>query len=317
MLPQIPQHFDSTKLEPAERLNAFSRFVDTNPRLGFNQHRMRSFSAEGPEVHRVERKFGDGIGISRVETSGHIFSTPSYKVPGGPPDRISLCYVDEGIIELRSPKGHTVLRAGDFYIIEPTNKSDTVGPGVATRMLLPRDALRAKLLGPDQIIRVQGATPTARLLKCMISAVDETLTQTGDLAANNALHDIAKQMVVRLLEADKVSESRDCLVRDRVREFVLDNLTRTDLSPKEIAEYLGMSRASLYRAFSATDGVMAYVTDIRLEVARSFLSNSNLKNGRIYEIAYLCGFKSATSFSQAFKKAFGETPSKFGENKVK
>ncbi|MDX2188096.1 MAG: AraC family transcriptional regulator [Opitutaceae bacterium] len=79
-------------------------------------------------------------------------------------------------------------------------------------------------------------------------------------------------------------------------------------SVAELARELGISSSHLRTRFRATCNVSLgrHLRTLRLERARGMLEISNT---RIGDIAEQCGFSSLFSFSHAFKKAFGSSPS--------
>jgi transcriptional regulator GlxA family with amidase domain len=51
-----------------------------------------------------------------------------------------------------------------------------------------------------------------------------------------------------------------------------------------------------------------YVQNLRLEQARHLLQTTQMS---VSEIGYRCGFEDATSFSRAFKRSFGQSPTQY------
>ncbi len=82
-----------------------------------------------------------------------------------------------------------------------------------------------------------------------------------------------------------------------------------------IAAHMGVSRATLYRAFDDEGGVARYIQDRRLRLARSALRRrhgaepGSASIATIAEIAETYGFPSASHFSRLFKARFGYSPS--------
>ena len=312
MPPKTPQTFDSSRMPREKRLESYSRFVATNPKLIMPRHQILSIDSDTPEMHRIDRMFGEDIWVSRVETTGHAIQSITYPGRPKPSRQFVVCLMREGNSELVFDQGRQVVRAGDVAIYATDINRLTVGPGVATRMLFPDQCGIdiGSIRGKATIF--PGSTPLGKLLASTISSVEDTLFNTHELAADNPLSQIAKQTVRYLLLRERTTDSTTptARTRERVRGFVLENLSDTTLSPKTISEFLGMSRAALYRTFAADGGVMAFVMDIRMDVAQSLLASSYRKRGGVNEVAYLSGFKSPSHFTQAFKRAFGKAPSR-------
>jgi AraC-like DNA-binding protein len=84
------------------------------------------------------------------------------------------------------------------------------------------------------------------------------------------------------------------------------NLADPGLCPDGLAHRFGMSRAALYRLFSATDGVANYIRERRLR--RAFRSLVGGQQPRISVVGFASGFTNTSSFIRAFKTRYGLTP---------
>ena len=82
-----------------------------------------------------------------------------------------------------------------------------------------------------------------------------------------------------------------------------------EISVKNLAEFMGLHRSSLYRLVERVYGIspLEYISNYRLDRALFMLKNSDLN---ISQIAYACGFDSIVSFNKAFKKKFKKSPTK-------
>ena len=95
-----------------------------------------------------------------------------------------------------------------------------------------------------------------------------------------------------------------------VRKAMTKATAHNALSIEALASDMCISRGQLNRRVKAITGVTTqqYVLHLRLEQGRQLLENTQLP---VSEIGYQCGFEDATSFSRAFKRAFGLSPSQF------
>jgi two-component system response regulator YesN len=95
----------------------------------------------------------------------------------------------------------------------------------------------------------------------------------------------------------------------KVCRYVLNNI-ESDISVKSISEELFINRNYLSDLFRHNIGIslMEYLTMVKMERAKRFLTKGNLKN---YEIADKLGFKDIEYFSKVFKKYTGKTPTEF------
>lgn len=95
----------------------------------------------------------------------------------------------------------------------------------------------------------------------------------------------------------------------RIKRFIRANLAHPELGPDMVAKAMGMSRASLYRAFAPLGSVGDFIRRQRLERILGDLADPARRGKSIAEIAYGWGFADWSTFSRAFKAAFGITPS--------
>lgn len=81
-----------------------------------------------------------------------------------------------------------------------------------------------------------------------------------------------------------------------------------------ISRQFSYSLSSIKRIFreETGSGIIAYLNDLRMQKARELLCDKSLSIG---EIANRVGFANTYYFSNAFKKHWGKSPSKFRENK--
>ncbi|MCB0471662.1 MAG: helix-turn-helix domain-containing protein [Flavobacteriaceae bacterium] len=103
--------------------------------------------------------------------------------------------------------------------------------------------------------------------------------------------------------------SKEDLFMYEVRKVLEQNLSNEDFGIQQLCRTMAMSRAQLYRKFSAlTDTtVYGFIRSLRLKKAKELLLTTNLN---ITEVAYDTGFKNLAHFSRVYTKEFGYAPSK-------
>lgn len=92
----------------------------------------------------------------------------------------------------------------------------------------------------------------------------------------------------------------------RVRRYVEEHLHQGDLTPTSVVEALQLTRATIYRWFEPEGGLGAYIRYRRLRVAAEELVR--YPHLQVAEIAYGLGFRSASDFTRAFRRAFEMSP---------
>ncbi len=97
-------------------------------------------------------------------------------------------------------------------------------------------------------------------------------------------------------------------LKDKARRCILRNLRSPHRGPNMLCRELGMSRSSVYRLLEAEGGVARYIQRQRL--AESFAQLNDPSNTRpIVAIADELGMVDSSSFSRAFRREFGISPS--------
>jgi AraC-like DNA-binding protein len=96
-------------------------------------------------------------------------------------------------------------------------------------------------------------------------------------------------------------------LKEKARRCILRNLRSPQLGLNLLCHELGMSRSSLYRLLESEGGVDRYIQHHRM--AESFAQLSDPSNTQpIVVIAYELGMLDPSSFSRAFRRQFGISP---------
>ncbi|HBF15200.1 MAG TPA: hypothetical protein DDW30_05890 [Clostridiales bacterium] len=95
-------------------------------------------------------------------------------------------------------------------------------------------------------------------------------------------------------------------------QFISDHYKDPMLSQKDIADAAQANEKYLQRLFKAETGqtLHQYLENIRMEAAVAMLNSSNYN---INEISEYIGYNDRRTFSEAFKRKFGDSPSRYRE----
>jgi signal transduction histidine kinase/CheY-like chemotaxis protein len=98
-------------------------------------------------------------------------------------------------------------------------------------------------------------------------------------------------------------------VEEAARGAIRENITDPDFGVDELAAAVSMSRSTLYRKLKAEADATpsALIRTVRMKTARSLLREGEPAT----QVAYAVGYASLSSFSRAFAKDAGMTPSEF------
>ncbi|MGO3384572.1 MAG: helix-turn-helix domain-containing protein, partial [Acinetobacter guillouiae] len=98
----------------------------------------------------------------------------------------------------------------------------------------------------------------------------------------------------------------------KIERFIIEHLAHPNLSPKMIAEHLGVSLRHLYRPFEEQQqSIHGYILQKRLEKIAFELKDQKNQNVSITEIAGRWGFSDSSHFSKTFKKYYQIAPKQY------
>lgn len=180
---------------------------------------------------------------------------------------------------------------------------DVIGPSaeLISNIALHDDPVLAHLTLALQSYLEHGSREGKLFEQSLVSAICLRLLQaygTGKCTKPSALHGRPLQRWKRL----------------RVEEYVRENLARADLHLGEIAAAVGLSPCELSRTYRAAtgQGLWQFVLACRAQSALSMLRRHPTMPFAL--IAHACGFESYSQFIAAFRKIFGQLPSKVRRN---
>jgi AraC-like DNA-binding protein len=177
---------------------------------------------------------------------------------------------------------------------------------------LSRDSFRSIAALLDAANGTALATPEGKLLADYMTLLSGNI---ADLPAEDGprLAIAVEAMLGACLapSADRqaiAEKSIDLTLMERVRRAVRRHLHSPSLGPDKLCQEAATSRSQLYRLLEGEGGVAHYIQRRRLSESFSLLADaSNLLP--IAKIAELLCFADASSFSRAFRREFGLSPS--------
>ncbi len=152
------------------------------------------------------------------------------------------------------------------------------------------------------------------LFHCPVNfgAPDNRFTLTPESAAKHlpgsnpllsTLHD--QYMINYLAQLDHTN------IQERVKSAIIQHLPDGNISDSIVAEALYMNPRTLQRRLQKENTTFkTLVNSVRQELADRYILDSSKG---LAEISYLLGFSEMSSFSRAFKRWTGETPSRYRE----
>jgi AraC-like DNA-binding protein len=195
-----------------------------------------------------------------------------------------------------------------FHHVEPTEVLDVI---------VPAGAMRARLKEPEAYVAQSRSADSGlgRVMADMFQSLAREAPLIPEKAADDCARRVADMMGVLFDSAGDhglpIGESavRSAIYR-RCVAFIENNLDDPRLDPAKIAAAAGISVRYLHKIFHASgESVGDYVRRLRLARSYDDLADLRKRHVKIKEIAFRCGFKNPTHFSDAFKDYHGLSPS--------
>lgn len=202
---------------------------------------------------------------------------------------------------------------GDIFIMDLTqplvSKKDA---GARLTIVISRSELNKKWANKNlHGFVLKAGNSTNKLLADFMLSIDSSLDNMDDTAVQGV-----QKALINLIDAalSGVTFTKEqCMsigltMRQRILEYINQNLANPELSPKSIMQHFRLSHAHLYRAFENDTGVARIIRNKRLDLAyRTILMNKH-RPLSIKELSYKCGFSARSQFSTFFKNRFGLVP---------
>ncbi|MGJ7605176.1 helix-turn-helix transcriptional regulator [Variovorax sp. LT1R20] len=180
---------------------------------------------------------------------------------------------------------------------------------------VPASLVQETLPDPEAIHgrTIQDATPLTRLALEHVAELSANICSMTTAAADSAVRNAAHLVVATFgkqagLSGNARSAARAALF-GRVRRHIQANLHRAELTPESVLNALHLPRPTIYRMFQHEGGLGAYIRHLRLRQAADELAR--YPHMMVTDVAYAVGFKSASDFTRAFRRAYGMAPQEF------
>ena len=320
---------------PAELLErVFERFFQvgheltrTNEGLGIGLALTKDFVEMHGGRLSVESEEGSGTVFSAIfpgmltgqdaQASHAVYHDLSEFEPTEAADRKKLLIVEDNA-ELRAALVHQL--SPDFDISESADGAEAWAHIRSQQVdIVLSDVMMPGMSGLDLLREVRGSEQYAHLPVVLLTA------RASDDAQIEGLQELADDFIskpynarvlrARLLNIAKRGRTSRMLpaqaedeLLTRLREFILQNMSQSDLSVQELADRFFMSPRTFQRRIKdlSGDSVAMYVRMVRLEHARQLLEDGGLNS--VSEAAHRTGFSNVSYFSKVYEDTFGVSP---------
>ena len=180
---------------------------------------------------------------------------------------------------------------------------------------VPKDVFLSKCrwLAGSPPIHVKSVHPLAQIIQANLAAllkVGEALSNTISPKVLATIIDLLSFALEDSIENKRsnISETKIMHIQ-RAKQYMMQNLKESNLSPKIIAKACGISIRYLSELFSSEElTVSAWIRMQRLESARMEIERNRNASTPLNQIAYRWGFSDYTHFCRLFKSAYGLSP---------
>ncbi|SAL34325.1 AraC family transcriptional regulator [Caballeronia sordidicola] len=179
-------------------------------------------------------------------------------------------------------------------------------------LFAPKAVVDAAFPGADSIHGriVEQGSPLTQLVFDHANALARHLPRMSAVQAQGELDAATQLLIAAFRKQVRLSGDARAAVQvavlNQVRRYIEANLHQPELSPSSVVEALQLKRATIYRWFEHEGGLGAYIRNRRLREAAGELVR--FPNLQVIDIAYGLGFRSASDFTRAFRRAYGMSP---------
>ena len=183
-------------------------------------------------------------------------------------------------------------------------------------LLLPRDVMREANRDLELAHNVDIPGSFAALLADFLASLARRLPSLEE-SERSVLADPLRDFVAACLapRAERIEAAEAPLMAvmiERARHVVRQNMASPEFGPDRLCRLLAVSRSKLYRIFETSGGVASFIQRERLQEAHRILSDAG-EMCSINVVANAVGYIDHSTFSRAFRREFGLSPSETRE----
>jgi AraC-like DNA-binding protein len=263
----------------------------------------------------AENKVWDigGILLSRSVAPATHVKRGKLNISRNPVDHWVITYNRRGETSIATDRSSLHASAGVPFLWSLGERSSSERSSIdRIQLLIPRDMFReiSSLLDASRGSVLN--TPLGKMLGDYMIFLESRLCSVaaGDLPR---LTEAVRSMIAACIapsagRSEVAAEEIELGRRERVCRVIHSQLRSPALTPAAICKSVGISRSQLYRLFEHSGGVQRYIKTQRLLQSHAILSDPDNMQSVLSIAESLC-FEDASSFSRAFRREFGHSPS--------
>lgn len=246
------------------------------------------------------------------------------------PEHISQdCYfavlVTAGSYTLQQSGREVFLKSGEMTLYDATEPHRISMPQQFSKILIsiPRPLLDERIANLSQLTATRLPTETgiAAMTATMIQSTVKQLETLDQLTFQSLADPVLDMLTITLAQMQGNNQPMPThrrLTLLRVKKYIMNNLTNTELSTEIISRAVGLSPRYINNLFNEENtSLMRYLTQRRLAFSRHLLMSPIHRHMSITEILMRSGFNNTAHFSRIFRNAYGMSPRAYRLNKQK
>ena len=153
------------------------------------------------------------------------------------------------------------------------------------------------------------ATTTHDIRSPLDLIIEAAESSTTDIQSAIEIIDSNARRIDKYIKDIEV-KGNDELLLERIMKCINENISNSELDVSLICNEAGISRTHLHRKMKEMTGLTVhdFIQNIRMEQAARLLTEQKIN---ITQVAYAVGYSSQPSFSAAFRKHFGVSPTEY------
>lgn len=202
------------------------------------------------------------------------------------------------------------LNEGDIVLVDPVETISMYPQGLVSQISvhLSREKLLKENISTEYFGKLITQNMSGFLLKNILKNMSaENIKLWYATEDGNAFEDALIALIKPTINYKNINSSNKLM--ENAERYIIENLAKPDLTPKLIAEHIGVSLRHLYRLFLQENlSINKYIQLKRLEKVKADLLDKRNKQSSITQVALKWGFWDGAHFSKIFKKTYGISP---------
>lgn len=301
--------FDSNDVAPHERLDYWQASLDRVCELSFADRQ----NAPNFRAHNDLWLVGNTL-VTRRDCGPHILTRSRQAIRRDMVDHYKIHFrVNQTASTSLDCGNHFIEVAAGECVVTDMSQPETlrVEDGTSIAVIVPREALDSLLGRPTNLhgVTLRGSLSVllANHLNALTTHIPSVLPEQTEYIKTATLALLSASLVPMRDTLDAARPAIDATLARMIRDYIKSSLLTPDLSSESICARFRISRATLYRLFESTGGVMKHIKSQRLRRVHHLLL-TNPARSRVSDIAREYGFNSPQHFSRSFRDEFGYSP---------